>query len=219
MRRYDLQVHTDASPCSNTSPEAVVDAAVDERLDGIAITDHDTMDSVARTSKLAPEGLDVIPGVEVTTTQGHVLGLYVERPPPQADPLTVIDDIHRQGGFAVLSHPFDRLRQTFTEHLPEILARADGVETVNSRVLVPSFNRRAREISRKCGLPATGGSDAHFPAEVGRAYTVTDTGLDEALRTGRTEAVGRGGYLSGHVRTKLLDLRALLGDVRPPAGR
>lgn len=193
------------------SPKTVVNRAVARQLDGVAITDHDTMENVASVAEFAPDGLDVIPGTEVTTTQGHVLGLYVQRPPPQADPLTVIDDVHRQGGLAVLSHPFDKLRQTFTSDLPEILARVDAIEAVNSRVLVPRFNRHARETSQEYGLPVTGGSDAHFPAEIGRAYTVTESTPDEALRTGRTDAAGRGGYLSGHVRTKLLDLLAYVG--------
>ncbi|MFB6185905.1 MAG: PHP domain-containing protein [Halobacteriaceae archaeon] len=75
MKRYDLQVHTDASPCSNASPSDIVNAAVEANLDGVAITNHDTLDGYHTVDRIAPSELEVIPGVEVTTTQGHLLAL------------------------------------------------------------------------------------------------------------------------------------------------
>jgi len=92
--RYDLQVHTDASPCSRTSPTDVVAAAAKAGLDGIVVTDHDTMSNVNATREASPADLEIVPGVEVTTTQGHLLAIDVQEPPPQTDPLTVIDDVH-----------------------------------------------------------------------------------------------------------------------------
>jgi len=77
-RRYDLQVHTDASPCSSASPENVVTAATAAGLDGLVVTDHDTVANVAAVRARAPPTLEVISGVEVTTTQGHLLALGVE---------------------------------------------------------------------------------------------------------------------------------------------
>jgi predicted metal-dependent phosphoesterase TrpH len=130
--KYDLQVHTEVSPCSGATPEGVAEAAVAAGLDGIAITDHDTIDGVAAVQAAAPKELTVIPGVEVTTTQGHLLALDIDEPPPQDDPMTVIDHIHDQGGLAILSHPFDRLREHYTA-LDKIAPVIDGVEVVNSR--------------------------------------------------------------------------------------
>jgi hypothetical protein len=60
--RYDLQVHTNASPCSDTEPGAVVTAATSAGLDGIAVTDHDTVENVAAVRRAAPASLDVISG-------------------------------------------------------------------------------------------------------------------------------------------------------------
>jgi hypothetical protein len=203
VNRYDLQVHTSASPCSRATPAEIAAAAVDADLDGVAITNHDTLEDVEAVRAAAPDSLTVIPAVEVTTTEGHLLALDVREPPPQADPLTVVDDVHDQGGLAVLSHPFDRLRQYYETELAALAAAVDGVEVVNSRCVRPAYNRRAREFAAEHDLPATGGSDAHFPMEVGRATTVCEGDVLEAIRSGETATEGRGGRLSGHVATKL----------------
>lgn len=205
IRRYDLQVHTNASPCSSTSPERVVAAAVDAGLDGIAVTDHDTVANVEAVREAAPDTLNVISGVEVTTTEGHLLALNVAEPPPQTDPLTVVDHVHDQGGVAVLSHPFDALRQYYETDLVTLADAVDGVETVNSRCVRRRFNERAAAFATAHDLPATGGSDAHFPMEIGRAYTRIkgDGSIVNAVRDGRVWPGGRGQYLSGHVATKL----------------
>lgn len=211
MRRYDLQVHTDASPCSRATPREVVEAALGAGVDGIAITNHDTLSGYGAVADLAPAELTVIPGVEVTTSQGHLLALDVREVPPREDPLTVIENVHEQGGLAILSHPFDRLRERYTDDLDEIATRVDGVEGLNSRCIFPRYNHRAREFARLHGLAITGGSDAHFPMEVGRARTVCDRPVLEAIRANETDVEGRGGYLSGHAATKLSDLLALVG--------
>lgn len=200
--RYDLQVHTDASPCSGATPEDVVDASLAADLGGIAITNHDTLEGVDEATHHAPNRLDVIPGVEVTTTHGHLLALDVDAVPDGHGPRKVIESIHDMGGVAVLSHPFDRLRQYFDADLPEIAAAADGVEVTNSRCLRPAYNRQARRFADQYGLATTGGSDAHFPHEVGRAVTTCTGPLVPALRRGETDVEGRGGYVSGHVATK-----------------
>jgi hypothetical protein len=209
-RRFDLQVHTDASPCSDTTPSAVVAAAVEAGLDGIAVTDHDTVKNVAAVRRAAPASLDVISGVEVTTTQGHLLALGVGAPPPQTDPIDVIEWIHARDGVAILSHPFDTLRQYYREDLREIATLVDAVEGINSRCVVPQFNRRAQSFAVANALPTTGGSDAHFPREVGRAYTECEGDLLDAVRAGSVRACGRGGYLSGHVATKLHQVRTAM---------
>lgn len=200
--RYDLQVHTDASPCSGASPEAVVEAGVAAGLDGIAVTNHDTVAGVAAAREAAPDRFAVVSGVEVTTTDGHLLALGVEEAPPRADPLAVVEDVRDRGGVAVLAHPFDRLREHYAD-LEALASAVDAVEVVNSRCLRRAYNDRARAFAGRAGLPVTGGSDAHFPLEVGRAYTVCDGPPLAAIRRGETSAGGRARYVSGHLATKL----------------
>jgi len=211
VKQYDLQVHTDASPCSRATPAEIVEAAIDADLDGIAITNHDTLKGYDEVADRAPPDLTVIPGVEVTTTQGHLLALFVEQEPPQTDPLTIIEHVHEQNGLAILSHPFDRLREYYQTDLEVIASQVDAVEAQNSRCLFPRFNRRAREFADRHNLAITGGSDAHFPMEVGRSTTVCDQPLREAIQSRSTQTAGRGGYLSGHTATKLNDLLRMVG--------
>lgn len=203
--RYDLQVHTDASPCSRSTPGDVVDAAIAAGLDGIVVTDHDTMTNVRAVQKAAPPELTVVPGVEVSTIEGHVLAIDVSDAPPRSDAASVVDEIHDQGGFAIPSHPFDSFRENFGGRLQEVVDAIDAVEAVNSRCIRSRFNDRAAEFAARHDLPTTGGSDAHFPFEVGRSYTVAERPLLEALRRGETSGAGRGRYLSGHFLTKLND--------------
>lgn len=203
---YDLHVHTDASACSASAPADIVDAAVAAGLDGIAITDHDTMANVEVVAAAAPPSLEVIPGVEVSTTAGHILALDVDRCPTGDTPTDVIDDIHEQGGFAVPAHPFDRFRRNGHESIDPYVDHCDAVEVINSRCLLGRDNDKASHVAHDHGLAVTGGSDAHFPFELGRAYTIADEPLRDALAAGTTDAVGTGRYLTGHVATKLLKL-------------
>lgn len=207
--RYDLQVHTDASPCSATPPSRVVEAAVAAGLDGIVITDHDTTVNVEAAQSHAPAAFDVVSGAEITTTEGHLLAIGVEFLPvdPPVDPLQAIDAIHDAGGYAVLSHPFDTLRQYYKTDLDALGRATDAVEGINSRCVLRRCNRRAQTFATEHGLPVTGGSDAHFAMEIGRATTVTDGSLLTALKSGTVRPEGRGGYLSGHIATKLHQAR------------
>lgn len=213
-RTYDLQVHTDVSPCSNAAPDAVAATARNRGLDGIAVTNHDTLDGVDAVRDAAPAELAVITGVEVTTSQGHLLALGVDEPPAPDDPVMVIERVHEQGGVTILSHPFDRLRQQYTTDLDAIADAVDAVEVCNSRCLLSRDNDRARTFAHAYDLPTTGGSDAHFPMEIGRAYTVIegDRPLLDVLGDERSSTDvldrGHGRYLSGHMATKIHQLRA-----------
>jgi predicted metal-dependent phosphoesterase TrpH len=213
MIKYDLHIHTDASPCSNTSPKSVAAAAQKAGLDGIAITNHDTLEGYEAVRDAAPDKLDVLPGVEVTTTQGHILAIGVDSVPSQGKPKQVIEDIHNKGGLAILAHPFDRLREHFRsdiDNLVHLAKLADGIEVANSRCLFERFNQRALSFSECHDIAITGGSDAHFPMEVGRSYTLVDDFLSRNLKNKETISFGRGRYMSGHFVTKIHELRTLL---------
>lgn len=209
--RFDLHVHTEASPCSQATPSDIVDAARGADLDGVAITDHDTMVGVARVREAAPSSITVVRGVETTTAQGHLLAYGIEDPPePGSEPLAAIRHVHDRGGVAVLAHPFDWLREHYTDRLDTIADHVDGVETKNSRCLFSRFNDRAAEYAASHELPATGGSDAHFPHEVGRAVTIVREPVPSAIRAGETTSAGDDRFVSGHVLTKYNDFLKLI---------
>ena len=78
--RADLHIHTMAS--DGTAGVAQVLARAEElRLDVIAITDHDRIDAAKAAQAIAIKNklrVQVIVGEEISTLQGHVLGLFLE---------------------------------------------------------------------------------------------------------------------------------------------
>ncbi len=179
----DLHIHTCYSDGIDP-PEAIVKASQSRGIHVIAITDHDTVRGYHRLRELGlltnPQVV-IIPGIEITTREGHVLGLGIDIEPPfRAKPSAIeaIDWIHSVGGIAIAAHPFGCagfLPCGFTKR-PEILGLFDGIEAVNGRTL-PRGNKLALELARNLGKPITCGSDAHRVEEVGTAYIIVEGDL------------------------------------------
>ena len=55
----------------------------------------------------APDFL-LIPGIELSTDQGHLLGLFVTEQIEARELGAAIDAVHACGGLAVMAHPFER---------------------------------------------------------------------------------------------------------------
>ena len=128
--RADLHVHSFGDGDLDPKPDldAYVAAAVRSGVGVLAITDHNTARFAAAAIRAAAgTPLLVIPGIEVTTHHGHLLGLF---PPddlaaleefalPQSlqlkslsptekrsnrSMLDLVEDIHRRGGLAIPAH-------------------------------------------------------------------------------------------------------------------
>ncbi len=221
-RRIDLHVHSLHSPDGRSTVDELVAGAVARGLDGLALTDHNTVAGHARLAELArqrPE-LSLISGVEVSASEGHLLAYGVPEPPPPHRPVdATITWVADHGGVAVLAHPFRRVHG-----VGRAVARSAAVpalETVNAHNR-PSANDRARTLAVARALGATGGSDAHQAREVGGAWTEFPEGatspgeLIEALRRGRTVAGGDALEPSERVRLALRSLWLRIGrGLRP----
>lgn len=193
----DLHVHTQYSSDGQGEPREVVLAAKRAGLVAIAVTDHNTPRG-AREVARAAQGHDllVVPGLEVSSFAGHILALGVTEPIPAG--LSAEETIRRvedHGGLAVASHP-----GRFYTGLSIHRVRAAGfqaVEVANGHSSLRQ-NRRALLAARSIRAGMTGGSDAHWPDEIGLCRTVLDrqpTSVDEVLddiRDRRTSAVGEG---------------------------
>jgi predicted metal-dependent phosphoesterase TrpH len=166
----DPHVHSAGSYDCSTPVEAVLAAADRAGLDAVAITDHDAVSEALRARELAPDyGVLAVPGVEVSTADGHLLGLGVESVPPPGRPLAeTAGAIRAAGGVAIVPHPFHRTRHGARA---SAIGNVDLVETYNAHTIAGLRNRQAGRFARRRGYPATGGSDAHDPALVGRAFT------------------------------------------------
>ncbi|NTW12340.1 MAG: PHP domain-containing protein, partial [Anaerolineales bacterium] len=78
MGLADLHIHTIYSYDGTASVPAVLKRAAQIGLDVIAVTDHDEIAGSLKALELAPAyGVEVIPGTEVTTSEGDLLALNV----------------------------------------------------------------------------------------------------------------------------------------------
>ena len=198
--RADLHVHTLYSD-GGQAPEAVVLAAAG-RLDVVAITDHDRVAGALRARDYAREhpelGVDVVVGEEISTLNGHLIGLYLtERVPPGLSARESIQVIHDQGGIAVAAHPFHPLRGVGRGHrsigrlIPDL--PLDAIEVVNNAgVFSRLYDAWAALRNVEWMLPVTAGSDAHDVWYLGSAFTTFPgsdaVALRAALEAGRTRA-------------------------------
>jgi hypothetical protein len=166
------------------TPAELVDAAVKAGLDLIAVTDHDTMESVNEVlARGEAAGLTVVPGQEVTTkgpAQTHMLGWFLKSPIKRGMSLDdSVDAIHDQGGLVIIPHPF--MPVYFGSIQPGMLRRllerhpVDGIEMLSTvpigaarRKLLHEFFDANRE---RLGAQI-GASDCHFGAsDMGRMLT------------------------------------------------
>ena len=167
----DMHIHTSFSPCSVINIPDLLERAREGGMDGICITDHDTMASKPVFDKIDDNhGLCVIVGMEYTTAEGDFLVFgpteYVSSGMNAAD---LIRWIKGEGGVAIPAHPFRKSRPTDVE----ILSSSQIVEVLNGRNR-PSENESCRNWLAQYGngTRRIGGSDAHTLEEVGRIITI-----------------------------------------------
>jgi len=170
----DFHTHSEHSKDCVVPVRDLLARAVQCGLDVIAITDHDTAEGGLEGRELAAEyGLHVIVGEEVKTTEGEVVGLFLERTIPAGMTFAeTVAAIKEQDGIVYLPHPFDRLHTVpsyavLKRHVDAI----DVVEVFNSRLAFPAFNERAELFAQRYRIAAAAGSDAHVLASLGTAMT------------------------------------------------
>lgn len=180
-------------------------------IDGVATTNHDYYTAFPDVA-----GVASIPGIEITTSHGHVVVVGAD-PPTETDPgaLTpaeAVERAHDRGCVAVVAHPYRNSTVRDVEDVP-----FDAIE-VNGKH--PRTRAWVERLAEERGLPIVGGSDAHYPIEVGRAYTLVDAdrltpgSVVDAIRSGDVSVrvsqqfphrLMRGVYERVHGRKKQLD--------------
>jgi predicted metal-dependent phosphoesterase TrpH len=189
--KLDLHVHTRRSSDAFTSPERLVAICKDRGLDGLAITDHNVL------AVDSSDELILIPGIEISTRDGHVIGLGLSESIPRGlsadQTIQRIADLH---GLSIIPHPYDLWRSSVRPH--RLTVRPDAIEVINSSSFLHSVTwKRARKFAEKQGYPMTAGSDSHIPQTIGRAYTEIecdskDIGqVQAAVKSGSLTPVGR----------------------------
>ena len=199
--RADLRMHTTASD-GWPSPRELVDYARATRLSVIGVTDHDTIEGALRAADHAaasPSRLQVVIGEEVSSRNGHIVALFIERRiRPGMSAAATVDAIHDQGGLAVAVHPFWRTQRRARNgpvHGVGWLAAEldfDAIEVENATPGFYFYNQLAHRLNMGLGSAELGGSDAHILDAVGRAFTEfagkTSKDLRTAIEAGTTVA-------------------------------
>lgn len=170
----DFHIHSQYSFDCFLEPSKIIKLARESGLDGLAITDHDTMSGVEEFRRLAPD-LYIIAGQEISTEDGDVLGLFLKE---EIKNITrtqdVIAAIRAQGGLAVLAHPF---KWPHVMRKSGLLKKFDAIEVFNARNNIPFpflENYLAAGAVRDLALAFTCGSDTHEGFELGQARTIFD---------------------------------------------
>jgi predicted metal-dependent phosphoesterase TrpH len=200
--RADLHMHTNFSD-GWPSPAALVDhVAGHTELNVIAVTDHDTIEGALRAAERASRRnrIEVIVGEEVTSRDGHILALFLERPVrPGMSAAATVHAIHDQDGLAVAAHPFWRTQKQVRPggkvHGVGWLAAEldfDAIEVENATPGFYVFNQLAHRLNLGLGAPELGSSDAHILDAIGRAFTEfpgqSAADLHVAIESGETQA-------------------------------
>ncbi|SEO65781.1 hypothetical protein SAMN04487948_10420 [Halogranum amylolyticum] len=156
-------------------------------LDALAVTNHDY-------SYSAETRFPTIPGIEVSTSDGHVV-VVGANPPDRTEvgelsASETVDLAHDRGCAAILAHPYRNSNARNSG------ADFDAVE-INGKN--PEHIAKTQQLAKQLDLPLVGGSDAHYLVEVGRAYTkidadeLTPAAVADAIRDGRVTAVTKFG--------------------------
>jgi predicted metal-dependent phosphoesterase TrpH len=207
--RLDLHVHSRHSPDSRLTIEQIVGRLPYTGLRGFALTDHNSVEGLATLAKLARQNPSyvLLPGVEVSTLEGHLLAYGLSQAPPPHRPVAeTIEWVRAHGGEPVLAHPF-RWTHGVGRHVAET-APVPAIEVRNGHNSEVA-NAQAEVIAAQRTLGMTGGSDVHALIELGTAYTQfpeevrTPDEVLEALRRGRTLPGGRSLRWPGRVRLGL----------------
>jgi predicted metal-dependent phosphoesterase TrpH len=222
----DLHIHSIHSHDGTCTIPAILKHVADNtNLDVIAITDHDMICGIQEAMELAPAyGIEVIPGCEVSTAEGHLLALFIDRPIMAG--LSLIHTVLRvgaAGGLCVAAHPmargtsslkFEAIRHAIQN--PDVARVFVGVEAYNGGLVYTRSNPIVETICQTLPMAQLGNSDSHFLQTIGQGSSFfqgkTASDVRTALVTGTTQvqkAAGLNGlavlrsYLPRYILRKL----------------
>lgn len=145
-------------------------------IECLAVTDHNEIEGALRLKEIGD--IKVIVGQEVSTSEGEIIGLFLnERIPKSLSPEKTVEAIREQGGLVYLPHPFSgssRKKKWREGRLHEIAELIDIVEVYNARNLSEEYNWKAKKFAEKYDLLIGAGSDAHTPWEIGNTLVEMD---------------------------------------------
>ncbi|MCF7790387.1 MAG: PHP domain-containing protein [Victivallales bacterium] len=216
LNEADLHIHTRKSDGDDI--EKILAMAVKLRLNAIAITDHDEIKGAFEARRIVHKrkiNIAVVPGIEVSSRDGHIGALFVNKIIPKGlSARQTVKLIHNAGGIAVAHHPYSPpiLDFVFRKRLGcrDLIKMIpfDAIECTNA---VPGYGTRynieaydAIRKNRLTKISLTGSSDAHYAGFVGkgRTYYAGNCGVD-SLYSALKSGYARGGESYWKFREKI----------------
>ncbi len=197
LLKADLHVHSNHSD-GRSSVREILRVAVEKKMDIISITDHDTVNGSLEALEIARDEnlpIVVLPGIEISTAQGHLLAYGVMRDVDAGmDMEETVRIVRELGGISSLAHPFQFYRHGCVRL--SCFKVVDCIEVFNAKS-PRIFNHISELLCRRFGRGRTGGSDAHKAEFVGYGMTLVEIedpsleGILKALKSGRVEVKGK----------------------------
>jgi predicted metal-dependent phosphoesterase TrpH len=175
MLKVDMHLHSCFSNDGIGTPQDLIKSLKKRGLQGMALTDHNTISGYRTVQQAVPNDFLVIPSVEISTADGHLLAINVTET-IQAG-LSVEETVERiidAGGEPIVPHLFRLLSGIKKDKLKRIQAKISAIEVFNG-CSVPNTNLKTAKVAHALNLGGTGGSDSHDPFYAGYAYTVIDS--------------------------------------------
>jgi len=197
LGKADLHIHSHYSDAEMSVKEILDYIQEKTDLDVIAICDHDTMKGAYEAVTLMENGsyrFELILGEEITSQEGHIVGLFIKEEIPSDLPVAeVLKRIRAQGGIAIAAHPFYHSKMKHSKYatMDGIGASAiikhrkmiDAIEIVNATPTLSDENLGASILNKTIIFAAeTGSSDAHILEAIGMGYTLFEGRTAQDLR-------------------------------------
>ena len=200
MLKLDSHIHSQYSSDCLTKIDDIIDKSIASGLDIIAISDHNNIrgSEIAIEKTASNEDLLVVPSLEVSSLEGHIVGFgCTDLIPSNLSAHETIDRIHDNGGLAIIPHPYCFYRHgLFCKANPSTL-NFDAIETKNARFIIGYCNSKALKLSKLNKIPSLGASDSHFIDFLGDCYSNIDCEMDidsvlKAIKKGKVSPAGQG---------------------------
>jgi predicted metal-dependent phosphoesterase TrpH len=209
--KFDMHVHTFFSDkCGWMRPELLVEHAKEKGLDGLAVTDHNTIEGAQEVFDIVRDEqmeISIIIGEEISTDRGEVLAYFINRKIEPGSFAEVLTNIRRAGGISAIPHPFDKLRHNAVRLTINDVGLFDCIEGFNARCLSKTYNDLAYDFGKEHDLPIIAGSDAHFFNEVGNGgIIIGQENIREAIMKKDLAIYGHRSMVINHAGTKILKL-------------
>jgi len=173
------------------TPLEMIKAAIKKGMNGLAITDHNTIKGSLVGKKVAKrfKNFIIITGSEIKTKGGEIIGLDIKEDVPiNLSIEETIERIHDLGGIAIAPHPFGSY--IFRRCTGKNAEKADAIEIYNS-TLTKKQNNKALLLAKKIKKPFTAGSDAHSAVEVGNAGIIINGNPINSILKNKVKTFGK----------------------------